>query len=138
MTIEDYPKVHDLWKTTPGLGLRSLDDSPGGIKKFLDRNPGCSFVAEQDGEPAGAVLSGHDGRRGSIYHAAVAEKFRGQGIGKALIKAVESAMSREGINKLGLVAFKANIGSNRFWRALEYNVREDLVYRDKSLNPENV
>jgi GNAT superfamily N-acetyltransferase len=67
----------------------------------------------------------------------VAEKFRGQGIGKALVKAVERAMSREGINKLGLAAFKANIGSNRFWRALEYTAREDLAYRDKSLNPEN-
>jgi hypothetical protein len=38
---------------------------------------------------------------------------------------------------MGLVAFKANIAANRFWRALDYTVREDLAYRDKSLNPEN-
>lgn len=137
MTIADYPKVHALWKADPGIGLRSLDDSEGGIKKFLERNPGCSFVAEQDGEPVGAILGGHDGRRGAIYHTAVSEKFRAQGIGKALVKAVESVMNREGINKMGLVAFKANIAANRFWRALDYTVREDLAYRDKSLNPEN-
>jgi ribosomal protein S18 acetylase RimI-like enzyme len=138
MAVDDYGKVHELWKASPGVGLRSLDDSEGGIKKFLEQNPGASFVAEQDGELAGAVLSGHDGRRAYIYHAAVQEKFRGQGIGKALVKAVEAVMSRAGINKVGLVAVKANIAANRFWRALDYNVREDLAYRDKTLNPENI
>jgi ribosomal protein S18 acetylase RimI-like enzyme len=138
MTAGDYGKVHELWKESPGVGLRSLDDAEGGIKKFLERNPGASFVAEEDGELAGAVLSGCDGRRACIYHAAVREKFRGRGAGKALVKAVEAAMSRAGINKIGLVALKTNIAASRFWKALDYNVREDLAYRDKSLNPENV
>jgi ribosomal protein S18 acetylase RimI-like enzyme len=137
MKVEDYGKVYELWKASPGVGLRSLDDSEGGLKKFLERNPGCSFVAEQDGELTGAVLSGHDGRRGYIYHTAVNEGLRGQGIGKALVKAVESALDQAGINKIGLVSFKVGIGTNRFWKALDYNVREDLAYRDKSLNPEN-
>jgi ribosomal protein S18 acetylase RimI-like enzyme len=137
MKAEDYGKVYDLWQASPGVGLRSLDDSAGGIKKFLERNPGVSFVAEQDGELAGAILSGHDGRRGYIYHTAVKESLRTTGIGKALVQAVEAAMSRAGINKVGLVAMRANIGGNRFWKALDYPVREDLVYRDKSLNPEN-
>jgi ribosomal protein S18 acetylase RimI-like enzyme len=133
MTAADYEKVHELWKVSPGVGLRGPDDSEEGIKKFLERNPGCSFVAEQDGKLAGAILGGHNGRRGSIYHTAVGEKFRGQGIGKALVKAVENAMSREGIHKICLVAFKANTGANRFWKALGYNVREDLAYRDKNV-----
>jgi ribosomal protein S18 acetylase RimI-like enzyme len=137
MKAEDYEKVHELWKTAPGIGLRSLDDSADGIKKFLERNPGCSFVAERDGELAGAVLGGHDGRRGYIYHTAVKEGLRGQGLGKALVKAVESALGQAGINKIGLASFKANISANRFWKALDYHVREDLTYRDKSLNPEN-
>jgi ribosomal protein S18 acetylase RimI-like enzyme len=137
MRAEDYGKAHELWQASLGVGLRSLDDSEGGIKKFLERNPGFSFVAEQDGELAGTILSGHDGRRGYIYHTAVKEDLRGRGAGKALVKAVEAAMGREGINKIGLAAFKANIGANRFWKALGYSVREDLAYRDKSLNPEN-
>jgi ribosomal protein S18 acetylase RimI-like enzyme len=138
MTAGDYGKVYELWKGSTGVGLRSLDDSEEGIKKFLEQNPGGSFVAEQDGELAGAILSGHDGRRAYIYHTAVGEKFRGQGTGKALVKAVEAAMSRAGINKIGLVAVKTNIGTNRFWMALDYKVREDLAYRDKSLNAENI
>jgi ribosomal protein S18 acetylase RimI-like enzyme len=137
MVIDDYGKACELWKAAPGIGLRPLDDSERGLKKFLRRNPHTSFVAEQDGELAGLILGGHDGRRGYIYHAVVKEGLRGQGIGKALTGAVESAMIREGINKIGLMAFKANIGANRFWKALGYPVREDLAYRDKSLNPEN-
>jgi ribosomal protein S18 acetylase RimI-like enzyme len=137
MTIADYPRVYELWQGAPGVCLRRLDDSEGGIKKFLDRNPGCSFVAELHGELAGAVLSGHDGRRASIYHTVVTEKFRGRGIGKALVNAVEKAMRGAGITKIGLAALKSNIGANRFWKALGYSVREDIAYRDKSQNPEN-
>jgi ribosomal protein S18 acetylase RimI-like enzyme len=138
MTADDYGKVYELWKTAPGIGLRALDDTEQGIRKFLDRNPGVSFVAEQDGELAGAILGGHDGRRGHIYHAVVKDGLRGQGIGKALVKAVEAALVREGITKIGLAAIKTDIGANRFWKALDYNVREDLAYRDSALNPENV
>lgn len=35
MTIEDYPRLIDLWKSTPNMGLRSLDDSQEGILLFL-------------------------------------------------------------------------------------------------------
>jgi ribosomal protein S18 acetylase RimI-like enzyme len=134
MTADDYGAVSALWNASPGIGLRSLDDSERGLKKFLKRNPRTSFVAEQDGELAGAILGGHDGRRGCIYHAAVRDSRRGQGIGKALVEAVEAAMSRAGIHKIGLVSFKSNIGGNRFWKSLGYAVREDLVYRDKSVH----
>jgi ribosomal protein S18 acetylase RimI-like enzyme len=134
MTADDYGAVYALWKASPGIGLRPLDDSEEGIKKFLKRNPRASFVAEQDGEPAGAILGGHDGRRGYIYHAVVKEGFRGQSIGRALVKAVETAMGREGIHKIGLVSFKSNLGGNRFWKSLGYSIREDLVYRDKLIS----
>jgi ribosomal protein S18 acetylase RimI-like enzyme len=136
MTIDDYHAVSALWRETPGVGLREPDDSEAGLKKFLKRNPRTSFVAEQDGELAGAVLGGRDGRRGYIYHAAVRDSRRGSGIGRALVKAVEAAMIQAGIRKIGLVAFTSNIGGNRFWKALGYSVREDLVYRDKNLREE--
>jgi ribosomal protein S18 acetylase RimI-like enzyme len=137
MTAGDYEKVHELWKEAPGISLRSLDDAAAGIKKFLEKNSASSFVAEEGGELAGAILAGHDGRRAYIYHTAVGEKFRGKGTGRALIQAVEAAAIRAGINKIGLVALKNNIPANRFWKALDFEVREDLVYRDKTLNPEN-
>ncbi|GHV92144.1 N-acetyltransferase [Spirochaetia bacterium] len=134
MTIKDYGQVYQLWTGTAGMGMRTLDDSEEGIKKFLERNPNTCFVAEVQGKPVGVILSGHDGRRAYIYHTAVKEKYRGQGIGKALLEAVEGAMKKEGINKIALVAFKANEKGNRFWEKQGYCDRIDLVYRNKSIN----
>ena len=71
MTMEDYEAVYDLWIHTPGMGLNTLDDSRDGIGKYLRRNPSTCFVAEEDGTVTGALIAGHDGRRGYIYHLAV-------------------------------------------------------------------
>ncbi len=71
MRPADYDAVHALWLRTPGMGLNDVDDSREGIAKFLARNPATCFVAEEDGQIAGVILTGHDGRRGYIYHTAV-------------------------------------------------------------------
>lgn len=138
MHISDYDSVFALWSATAGMGMRSLDDSREGIARFLRRNPSTCFVAEQDGLPVGVILCGHDGRRGYIYHTAVAESLRGRGIGRALVEAVKSALIREGINKVALVAFAVNEGGNRFWEKLGFTARGDLVYRNLTLNEDNL
>lgn len=138
MTMEDYEAVYRLWTNTNGVGMRSLDDSPAGIEKFLRRNPNTNFVAEVGQEIVGVTLSGHDGRRGYIYHTAVKPEFRGQGIGKALIDAVLRAMENEGINKVALVVFKTNELGNGFWQSQGWEHRLDLNYYNLSLNKKNV
>jgi ribosomal protein S18 acetylase RimI-like enzyme len=137
LTIEDYDEAYTLWKTSPGVGLKILDDSETGIRKYLERNPLTCFVAEENGELAGTILGGHDGRRGYIYHIAVKTIFRNRGIGKALLESVEKALILEGINKVALISFKTNVGGNRFFKACGYPIREDIVYRNKNLNEEN-
>jgi ribosomal protein S18 acetylase RimI-like enzyme len=137
MTIADYDKVYSLWTGTAGMGLRSLDDSPAGIEKFLRRNPSTCFVAEEEGILAGVILCGHDGRRGYIYHAAVAPQFRRRGVGKLLVDAALTALKEEGILKAALVAFETNALGNAFWESMGFEKREDLVYRNKSLSDAN-
>lgn len=63
MDIKDYEQVYDLWIHTPDMGLNTADDSKEGIEKYLRRNPGTCFVAEENDEIVGVILSGHDGRR---------------------------------------------------------------------------
>ncbi|MDO4323351.1 MAG: GNAT family N-acetyltransferase [Lachnospiraceae bacterium] len=133
MTIEDYDGVYELWIHTPGMGLNSVDDSREGIAKYLKRNPGTSFVAEEDGKLVGAVLSGHDGRRGYIYHTAVLTEYRNRGIARALAEHVMNALEQEGINKAALVAFGRNETGNGFWERMGFTVRDDLVYRNKNI-----
>ena len=68
MTPADYPACYDLWLRTPGMGLNSIDDSAEGIGRYLKRNPGTCFVAEEEGRIVGVILAGHDGGAGSRGH----------------------------------------------------------------------
>lgn len=133
MVIEDYGGVYQLWITTPGMGLNDVDDSRSGIEKYLKRNPDTCFVAEKEGRIVGVIISGNDGRRGYIYHTAVAVSERKQGIGRSLVHAAMAALEQEGINKAALVVFKRNDNGNAFWEKCGFTTREDLVYRNKTI-----
>lgn len=134
MNIDDYEKVYDLWIHTEGMGLNETNDSKEGIQKYLIRNPTTCFVAEENGEMIGAIMSGHDGRRGYIYHTTVKEEYRGRGIGKSLVESTMTALEQEGIHKAALVAFEKNISGNAFWENIGFTVRDDLVYRNKNIH----
>ena len=137
MTVEDYDGVYNLWYHTPGMCLNPFDESKAGIEKYIKRNPNTSFVAEDDGKIVGVVMAGHDGRRGYIYHAAVSPSYRNSGIGKNLVEYVMSALEKEGINRVALVAFKDNEIGNGFWEKVGFTAREDLVYRNKNIRELN-
>lgn len=134
MTINDYEPVYALWINTPNMGLNSLDDSRDGITKYLARNPTTCFIAEKNGVIVGVILSGHDGRRGFIYHMAVSQTEQRQGIGTALVNTAMSALECEEINKVALVAFVDNAAGNSFWEKMGFTVRDDLVYRNRVIN----
>ena len=82
----------------------------------------------------GALLAGHDGRRGYLYHAAVLPEFQRQGIARALVAHAMEALEREGIHKAALVVFQRNAAGNAFWEKIDFSSREDLVYRYKSIH----
>ncbi len=138
MTIEDYDEVYALWTKIRGFGLRSVDDSKEGIERFLRRNPTTSVVAKEDGRLVGAILCGHDGRRGCLYHVCVDENYRMQGIGKSMVVFAMEALKREQINKVSLIAFTQNDIGNAFWKEIGWTKREDLNYYDFTLNEKNI
>ena len=86
MTMKDYDDVYALWCKIKGFAIRSIDDSRQGVERFLKRNPSTSVVAIEDGRVVGAILCGHDGRRGCLYHVCVDPDYRRQGIGKSMLK----------------------------------------------------
>lgn len=138
MKTEDYDDVYALWMSIKGFGIRSMDDSKEGVTRFLRRNPTTSMVACMDGKIVGAILCGHDGRRGCFYHVCVHEAYRQHGIGKAMAKKAMEALQEEGINKVSLIAFASNQVGNRFWKDMGWTFREDLNYYDYTLNMNNV
>lgn len=138
LKIDDYNEVSQIWSSIDTVGLRSIDDSREGIHKFLLRNPNTNFVCRQENKIVGVILAGHDGRRGYIYHAAVLESHRNRGLGKKLVKSVINALKKESINKIALVVFSNNDSGNMFWESLGFKIRDDLNYRNLSINRDNI
>ena len=136
--MDDYDEVYALWKRIHGFGIRSIDDSKEGIKRFIKRNPTTSIVAEEDGKIVGSILCGHDGRRGCFYHVCVDEAYRMRGIGKAMVVEAMEMLKAENINKVSLIAFTKNDVGNAFWKEMGWTKREDLNYYDFTLNEENI
>ncbi len=138
MTIEDYDAVYALWQSIRGFGIRSIDDSKEGTRRFLDRNPTTSIVAEADGQIVGSILCGHDGRLCCFYHVCVDDRYRRRGIGKQMASAAMLALQEQNINKVSLIAFKKNEIGNQFWNGFGWTKREDVNYYDFVLNDENI
>ena len=138
MTIEDYDGVFALWNSITGFAIRSIDDSREGVEVFLKRNPGISVVADCGGKIVGAILCGHDGRRGCLYHVCVHADYRRHGIGKDMVVHCMEELHKEHINKVSLIAFTKNDVGNAFWKSMSWTKREDLNYYDFTLNRENI
>lgn len=137
MTANDFDKVHDLWGSIQGFAIRSIDDSREGIERFLKRNPTTSMVAQDGDKIVGAILCGHDGRRGCLYHVCVDSQYRRLGIGTQMVKACLDSLRAEQINNVTLIAFTQNEIGNSFWRHVGWAEREDLNYYDFNLNSDN-
>jgi len=133
MTPADYDAVYALWMSCKNMGFNDLDDSREGIARLLRRNPATSFVALEDDRLAGVILSGQDGRRGYIYHMAVAEDFRRRGVATALLDRCLAALKAEGINKVALLVFRYNDAGNAFWEKQGFTERTDVAYRNREL-----
>lgn len=138
MQVEDYEEIYCLWMKIKGFAMRSIDDSKEGVRRFLERNPSTSVVAVKDKKIVGAILCGHDGRRGCLYHVCVDPGYRKQGIGTAMVVFAMKALKEENISKVSLIAFTANDIGNTFWRKIGWTHREDLNYYDFTLNTENI
>ena len=124
-TIEFYESVFALWKQCEGVGLGN-SDSKESILLFLNRNPGMSFIADVDNKIVGAVLAGHDGRRGYIHHLAVLPNIRRQGIGKLLVDECLNTFKDIGILKCHLFIFKTNENGLKFWESSGWDNRNDI------------
>lgn len=127
----DCEEVIALWRGTEGLTLREVD-SPQSISRYLARNPGLSFVVRDGGRLVGAVLTGTDGRRGYLQHLAVAQSYRGQGVGRALAERAVEALEGIGITKCHLMVRRENSQARAFWEHLGWDVRSDVVLMSRT------
>ena len=112
--INDHDRAVALWEAEEGVEVCE-GDSREEIEEYLKRNPGLSRVAEAGGEIVGAVLCGHDGRRGMIYHLAVAPNYRGRGIGKLLLDDCVRGLREAGLPRAIILVAGYNAAGHQFW-----------------------
>ena len=112
--LEDYDAAIALWTAEEGIEVCE-GDSREEIAEYLKRNPGLSRVAEAGGKIVGAVLCGHDGRRGWIYHLAVATAYRGKGVGKLLLDDCVSGLRAAGLKRAIILVAGDNPAGHQFW-----------------------
>ena len=137
MNAGDYEAVMKLWTESDGIGL-GTSDSFESIEKFIQRNQGLSFVAMDEGDIIGAVLCGHDGRRGYLHHLAIARPHRRRWIGQRLVTQTLNALGKWGIEKCHLVVFESNPDARDFWHNIGWTRRKELVMMSARIQPDAI
>jgi len=128
--ISDYEEVLALWKRSGGICIGSAD-SRASIGAYLERNPGMSYVARVGDGIVGAVLGGHDGRRGYIHHLAVADRWRRRGIAGQLVEECLVALKAAGMEKVHIFILTGNKSGLAFWKSVGWEHRTDIQVASK-------
>lgn len=122
---QDYHALIELWNGMEKGVHVGRSDAPEEIEKKTLRDPDLFLVAEQDDRIVGSVIGGFDGRRGLIYHLAVARDFRQLGVGSRLLDELEVRLREKGCLKCYLMVTPDNPEAERFyekrgWHFMDY------------------
>ena len=129
----DYKPVFELWQSIESGVHTGRSDTPAEIEKKLTRDPDLFLVAELDGSIIGSVIGGFDGRRGLIYHLAVAAPLRGMGIGSHLMAEVESRLRAKGCLKCYLLVTHDNSEVGHYYQGHGWQHMHDILLYGKEL-----
>ena len=130
LTEADYEPVMSLWNSTPGVRATESADE---FARILARNPGLSCVARDAQKIVAAILCCHDGRRGYLYHLAVAQSHRRQGIARAMVDRCLALLTELGIARCTLFVVADNEDGAAYWKHTGWRERVDLKAMAKDL-----
>ena len=130
---DDYPEVESLWASMDKGVRLGRSDTPEEIQKKLARDPDLFLVGEEDGRIIGTVIGGYDGRRGLLYHLAVAASFRGRGIGSRLMDEIESRLRAKGCIRCYLMVLADNDEAIRYYENHGWENMEHVLTYAKNI-----
>jgi N-acetylglutamate synthase len=133
MAIDDLEDVTVLWDATEGVGMNE-SDGPEQLRGFLDRNLGLSLIARDGSRLVGAVLCGHDGRRGFLYHLAVLTDYRKRGLGRAMVDRCLKSLSMLGLLRCNILIYVDNHSGEQFWRKGGWFERNELKLLQRDIS----
>jgi ribosomal protein S18 acetylase RimI-like enzyme len=124
----DYAGAIHLWESV-GAGVRiGLSDAPGEIQKKLQRDPDLFLVAESGSEIVGTVIGGFDGRRGMVYHLAVAMRVRRRGIASQLMTEIEHRLRQKGCIRCYLLVRPDNPDAVQYYGSIGWGLLDDHIF----------
>lgn len=127
-------QVIALWQAV--FGYEAAHNAPAlVIDKKLALADRLFFVALSDAGVVGTVMAGYDGHRGWLYSVAVHPSHRQQGLGAALVRQAEHALTARGCVKVNLQILASNQAVAAFYAPLGYAV-EPRISMGKRL-PQN-
>lgn len=130
---EDYPQVRSLWENTQKGMHFGRSDVPAEIEKKMARDPDLFLVAEIDGELVGTVIGGFDGRRGMVYHLAIAASQRRNGIADQLMDELEHRLISKGCIRSYLLVHAHNAEARALYEKHHWVLLDDDVIYSKDL-----
>lgn len=116
---EDEAEVVALWREA-GLLTNPLNDPVQDIRFCRKSGHGEVLVGERDGRIAAAVMVGHDGHRGWIYHLGVRPGLQKRGLGRAMTRAAEAWLAERGVPKVELMVRESNDVVIGFYQRIGY------------------
>ncbi len=103
------------------------------VQRLLLDTPGSLLVAEGNSAILGALIAAWDGWRGNMYRLAVRFEHRRRGIGRALVRAGEEHMRRQGARRItALVGYEDEVAA-AFWESAGYPRDREIGRRVRNL-----
>ncbi|MGB2982535.1 MAG: GNAT family N-acetyltransferase [Candidatus Bipolaricaulia bacterium] len=136
LEIDEYDRLIDLWKQA-GLEYKPFGrDQRACIEREIDGTTSVLLVAEEEGRMIGVVLGTHDGRKGWINRLAVSPEFRREGVGRALVEAVEKRLESIDIGIVTCLIEEWNVESIEFFESIGYIEHRECIYYSKRMRPD--
>jgi ribosomal protein S18 acetylase RimI-like enzyme len=121
-TLADCEGVVALWHAA---GLTRPWNDPVADFNLALANPTSTVILARNGHNlSGSVMVGFDGHRGWVYYLASDPDHRGQGIGRALMRAAEKWLVERACPKIQLMVRNDNAEAKGFYAAIGYEVQD--------------
>jgi ribosomal protein S18 acetylase RimI-like enzyme len=129
--ISDYDVLIKLWDEAQLVYKPNGRDRREMIQKQIQLPNTIALVAEKEGKLIGSVFGTHDGRRGWINRLAVLPEFQRKGIGRELVKELETRFHKMGIGIIASLVEDWNKTSLRVFQRIGYKKHKDIIYFSK-------
>jgi len=126
---EDAAAIHGLLGQSGGdATIAPVEPTLDDVESFLGSDNAGAFVAEVEGREVGAALFSRQGDVIWLFQIAVIPSARAQGVGKALVGAVEAGARGEGASAV-FVQIPKHLEARSFFETLGYqaDIEEDDV-----------